>query len=89
MSYSLATSIRCREVDDGLVLWDAAVNRFIDLNEAAAELWAVMCARSWLPQAAVDHLSSEYGIESEQAAQIVDRFVQDLLSNGALVDVSS
>ena len=87
VSYSPPATVRWIAVDDGIVLWDQCSNRYVDLNNSAAELWEVLSCARWAPGSAVHHLRTAYGIDEMEASRIVDLLLENLISQGALAEV--
>jgi Coenzyme PQQ synthesis protein D (PqqD) len=72
------------EVDDGVVIFSGGTNTFVDLDERGAELWLTLSGLGWDDDALVRHLVLEFDTGEDEAAEIVEAFVQDLARHGVL-----
>lgn len=78
--------MRWIEVDDGVVIYNAATGGFADLNASAAELWLVLSEADWSEAAAVEHLTNVHGLPVGEARSIVAAFTADLTRTAVLED---
>jgi hypothetical protein len=84
MSVRAAPGVRWAPVADGLVIYEPATSRFVDLNGSGADLWALLVAECWDTARVVGRLAGEFDLEPEDAARFVDAFVSRLVEAGVL-----
>jgi hypothetical protein len=84
VAWSIPEGVRWIEVDDDLVIFNPAVNRFAELDRSGAELWGVLAATDGDESAVVEHLVTQRHLEEPDAASIVAGFVSDLHDNQML-----
>lgn len=79
----LTDDLTWREVGDELLILKLSTGTYLTLNVVGKELWSKLeegATGAQLAESLVEH----YGISSEQAAEDVAAFIEDLTSSGLL-----
>lgn len=79
-------AIAWREVDGETLLLDLATSKYLSINPSATILWRLLAAGT-TREALVDALVAEYGIDSSQASEDVDAFLEDCTARGLVVEL--
>jgi hypothetical protein len=72
-----------RELDGEIVALDGEQSLYLATNRAGTLLWRRIAEGASRDQL-VDEVVAEFGVDGEQAAADVDRFITDLRANGLL-----
>lgn len=81
----LTDDLTWREVGDELLILKLSTGTYLTLNVVGKELWSKLEEGATAAQLA-ESLVERYGISSEQAAEDVAAFIDDLTSSGLLTD---
>jgi hypothetical protein len=84
MTVRAAPGVRWAAVADGLVIYEPATSRFVDLNGSGADLWALLVEERWETAGVVERLVADFELERHEAARLVDTFVSQLVGAGVL-----
>jgi hypothetical protein len=81
-------SVLVQAVGDEAVLLDLTSERYFGLDEVGAYFWEVITASAGTDEA-FQRLAEAYDVAPDVLAADLERFVDDLLANGLLVEVDA
>jgi hypothetical protein len=81
-------TVLVQPVGDEAVLLDLTSERYFGLDEVGAHFWRVLTSTTDTDEA-YRHLAEDYDVASEVLAGDLERFVDELVENGLLVELDA